>query len=140
MDSNPAALSSFVRPDGRPHTTPVWFYWDGERVYFGSQDGRRKLRNPAANPYVTLALPDPHNVVIIEGEAEFAAETEIGPVMAAFGQKYAQAIQALGMNPAEQAGFRLVRITPASFWSGGCRTAATRRDKSKTALRRRDNR
>lgn len=105
-----------VRPDGRPHTTPVWFYWDGTHIYFGSQDGARlKMRNIEANLHVTLALPDPYNVVVIEGQAEFVNDlASVGDVLAAYGQKYAEAMKRLGMaeNPP---GYRLVRITPHKF-------------------------
>ena len=26
-----------IRQDGRPHLSPNWFYWDGERFYVSAQ-------------------------------------------------------------------------------------------------------
>jgi nitroimidazol reductase NimA-like FMN-containing flavoprotein (pyridoxamine 5'-phosphate oxidase superfamily) len=31
-----------IRADGRPHLTPNWFYWDGERFYVSTTRGRAK--------------------------------------------------------------------------------------------------
>jgi hypothetical protein len=88
-------------------------------VYFGSQEQTRKIRNLAANPHVTLALPDTQNVVVIEGDAEFVDGAEVGRVMAGYVQKYAQAMQAMGMNPADREDFRLVRVTPRRILAWG---------------------
>lgn len=102
-----------VRPDGRPHTSPVWFYWDGQHLYFGSQKGAVKLRNIAANPRVALSLPDPLDVVILEGEATLLEEgPEVERVMAGYAEKYADAMAALAMDPADRSDFQMVRVTP----------------------------
>ncbi len=41
-----------VRRDGRPHLSPNWFYWDGERFYVSTTRGRVKYaifrRDPRA--------------------------------------------------------------------------------------------
>lgn len=106
---------STVGSDHRPHTVPIWFYWDETHIYFGSQDDAKKMRNIAAHPYATLALPDTRDVIIVEGNAEFVEPSEIGDVMAGYGKKYAKAMQAMGMNPGEREGFRLVRVTPQKY-------------------------
>jgi PPOX class probable F420-dependent enzyme len=31
-----------IRRDGRPHMTPNWFYWDGQRFYVSTTRGRVK--------------------------------------------------------------------------------------------------
>lgn len=110
-----------VRPDGRPHTSPVWFYWDGQHLYFGSQKGAVKLRNIAANPRVALSLPDPLDVVILEGEATLLEEgPEVERVMAGYAEKYADAMAALAMDPADRSDFQMVRVTPRKVlaWGG----------------------
>ena len=39
-----------IRADGRPHLTPNWFYWDGERFYVLTTRGRAK--------YAIVITPD----------------------------------------------------------------------------------
>lgn len=57
-----------VRPDGRPHSRPVWGVWLDDALYFdtGSQIGLNLL----ARPDVTVHLESGDQVVIIEGTAE----------------------------------------------------------------------
>ena len=43
-----------VRPDGRPHLTPVWGVWVDGVFYFGSGPQTRKVRNLAENPSVAV--------------------------------------------------------------------------------------
>ena len=64
---------STVRPDGRPHLVPVWFWWDGEAIFVFTQPASQKLRNLAANPAVTVALEaanEGEDIVMLEGTAE----------------------------------------------------------------------
>jgi general stress protein 26 len=67
-----AALSYWVatvRPDGRPHLTPVWGVWVNGAFYFGSGPETRKVRNLSENPHVAVH-PEGDDVVILEGVAE----------------------------------------------------------------------
>ncbi len=43
-----------VRPDGRPHTVPVWGVWLDDTIHFGRGREKRKARNLAANPGAVL--------------------------------------------------------------------------------------
>ena len=61
-----------VRPDGRPHATPVWGLWVDRAFYFGA--GRRKGRNLAENPNVAVHLESGDDVVILEGVAEVVTD------------------------------------------------------------------
>lgn len=45
---------STVRPDGRPHVTPLISVWVDEALYFSTGPGERKARNLAANPHVVM--------------------------------------------------------------------------------------
>jgi uncharacterized pyridoxamine 5'-phosphate oxidase family protein len=45
---------STVRPDGRPHVTPLIALWLGEALYFSTGPGERKHRNLAHNPWCAL--------------------------------------------------------------------------------------
>jgi nitroimidazol reductase NimA-like FMN-containing flavoprotein (pyridoxamine 5'-phosphate oxidase superfamily) len=52
-----------VRPDGRPHTVPVWGVWvDG--TFFGMRRHTRKARNIAENPQVVVHLDSSEEVVM----------------------------------------------------------------------------
>ncbi|GAA2116203.1 PPOX class F420-dependent oxidoreductase [Kitasatospora saccharophila] len=48
-----------IRPDGTPQVNPVWFRWDGERLWFTTETARYKYRNLAANPNAALSVNDP---------------------------------------------------------------------------------
>jgi nitroimidazol reductase NimA-like FMN-containing flavoprotein (pyridoxamine 5'-phosphate oxidase superfamily) len=69
-----------VRPDGRPHVTPLITVCDGSTVYFGTGPQERKRRNLAANPHVALttgtnALHGGTDVVV-EGDAVRVTDDE----------------------------------------------------------------
>jgi hypothetical protein len=58
-----------ARPDGRPHSIPVWGFWMDGAFYFGSARTSRKARNLARNPAVSVHLESGDDVVILEGTA-----------------------------------------------------------------------
>ena len=53
-----------VRPDGRPHVTPVWGVWVDRELYFDGLPTTRWGRNLAANPQATVHLESADDVVI----------------------------------------------------------------------------
>jgi PPOX class probable F420-dependent enzyme len=62
-----------VRPDGRPHVTPLVAAWLDDALYFSTGEDERKAKNLTANPNVVMttgcnALRDGADLVI-EGEA-----------------------------------------------------------------------
>ena len=59
-----------VRPDGRPHSVPVWGVWVEDRLHFGGGRSTRKARNLAANPNVVAHSESGGDVVILEGVVE----------------------------------------------------------------------
>jgi general stress protein 26 len=59
-----------TRPDGRPHSIPVWGFWINGALYFGTARSSRKSRNLAHNSTVSVHLESGDDVVIIEGTAE----------------------------------------------------------------------
>ena len=67
---------SSVRPDGRAHLAPIWHVWHAGRVYVVTRDKSVRARNVAHNPHVSVALPDPMNVFIIEGTAAPVADMD----------------------------------------------------------------
>src|SRR5919204_3617817 len=47
-----------VRKDGRPHATPNWFGWDGERFYVSTTRGRAKFKIFSRDPRVELVIDE----------------------------------------------------------------------------------
>jgi len=58
-----------ARPDGRPHSIPVWGFWLDGALYFGTGRTTRKARNVAHNPAISVHLESGDDVVILEGSA-----------------------------------------------------------------------
>jgi PPOX class probable F420-dependent enzyme len=48
-----------TRVDGRPHVTPNWFTWDGQRFYVSTTRGRMKYTIFRRDPRAQLVLDDP---------------------------------------------------------------------------------
>ena len=59
-----------VRPDGRPHNTPVWGVFFDERLWFSSGTESRKAANLRLNPAVAVSTDVAFTPVIVEGQAE----------------------------------------------------------------------
>src|SRR5690348_8158024 len=124
LREEPVIWFNTVRADGRPHTVPVWFLWDGETFLVFSQPGNLKIRNVQRNPNVTLALDGTKqgvDVVIVEGKAELLSEGSRSMLGPAYDEKYASLIKALGVDPERsiQDFSQPIRITPAKFLSWG---------------------
>ncbi len=58
-----------VRPDGRPHLTPIWFVHEADRWYVCTAPDSVKARNLQMNPRVSVALEDGDNAYVVEGTA-----------------------------------------------------------------------
>src|SRR5881296_3878724 len=78
-----------VRPDGRPHMVPVWYAWQGEKIYLCTEPESVKARNLAHNYNACLALEDGSHPVICEGKARFLEKPWPEEVVAVFQRKYA---------------------------------------------------
>lgn len=63
-----------TRPDGRAHLAPIWHVWHEGRIYVVTQGSSVRAANIAKQPAVSLSLPDPMNVLIVEGTARPAPE------------------------------------------------------------------
>lgn len=85
---------STVRPDGRPHVTPLTAVWYDDAVWFSAGSQERKAKNLGRNPACVLTagrsdLAEGALDVVLEGAAEqISDDAELRPIAAAFGQKY----------------------------------------------------
>jgi PPOX class probable F420-dependent enzyme len=66
-----------TRADGRPHVTPNWFYWDGERFYVSTTRGRMKYAIFRRDPRAQLVVDDPAGLraVLIPATVEIREDT-----------------------------------------------------------------
>ena len=60
---------SSVRPNGRVHLAPIWHVWHEGKAYVCTPSVSVRARNVAKNSSVSLSLPDPYDVFILEGDA-----------------------------------------------------------------------
>ena len=47
-----------IRKDGRPHLSPNWFFWDGERFYVSTTRKRVKYAIFSRDPRAELVVDD----------------------------------------------------------------------------------
>jgi hypothetical protein len=84
-----------VRPDGRPHVTPLVAVWHGGALHFSTGADERKGRNLAANPAVVLTTGTnalhAGTDVVLEGDAVRVADDDrLRGIAAAFLAKYGE--------------------------------------------------
>jgi pyridoxine/pyridoxamine 5'-phosphate oxidase len=84
---------STVRPDGRPHVTPLISVWLDDAAYFCTSPSERKARNLAQNPSCILTtgcnLLERGLDVVIEGEAKRVGDdAKLARIAAAYESKY----------------------------------------------------
>jgi nitroimidazol reductase NimA-like FMN-containing flavoprotein (pyridoxamine 5'-phosphate oxidase superfamily) len=78
-----------TRPDGRPHSMPVWGLWLDDAFIFGSGRDSAKARNLASNPAIVVHLESGDETVIIEGRAEQVLDEQLERrIDIAYGSKY----------------------------------------------------
>jgi general stress protein 26 len=78
---------SSTRGNGRAHLAPIWHVWHADRAYVVTQAQSVRARNIARHPRVSLSLPDPMNVLILEGTARLAPE-DLASLRPLFHAKY----------------------------------------------------
>ena len=77
LDGRNFATVATLNPDGGPQASVVWILRDGDTVLFSAIATRRKVRNLARDPRVSLTVFDtanPYQSVEIRGRAEVAED------------------------------------------------------------------
>jgi hypothetical protein len=67
-----------VRPDGRPHVTPIWGVWVDGAFWMEGGPRTRRFRNLAENPAAVVHLERGDDVVIVEGVADKVTDLDDG--------------------------------------------------------------
>jgi uncharacterized pyridoxamine 5'-phosphate oxidase family protein len=121
---------STVRPDGRPHVTPLLGVWLDGGLYFCTGSTERKARNLAQNPSCILTtgrnILDDSLDLVVEGEAaKVTDEPELRAVAGTFESKYGSLFTApegtwFGLGDSIRGGNVLVyRVTPMTVFGFG---------------------
>jgi PPOX class probable F420-dependent enzyme len=126
LHHEPVVWVTTVRPDGRPHVAPTWFWWDGSAFLVFSKPHAVKVANLAQQPTVMLALGDPatadFDVLLVEGVASLLPDPTARVLPSAHLAKYRTWLQAIGLGRDEYAATysQPVRIVPTRFlgWHG----------------------
>jgi PPOX class probable F420-dependent enzyme len=92
LDAKWAAALVTLDPEGRPHTTALWYLADREdgRLKISLSDGRKKFRHLQDNPEMDLFIVDPANqfhTLEVRGTAEIV-EDEDRALAGKVGAKY----------------------------------------------------
>jgi PPOX class probable F420-dependent enzyme len=84
-----------IRKDGRPHVSPNWFFWDGERFYVSTTRPRVKYKIFSRDPRVELVVDDAtgHRYVALSGTVEILEDVEPSlRLFRAIGEKHGREI------------------------------------------------
>ncbi len=110
-----------TRPDGRPHSIPVWGVWVEGAFYFSTDPDSRKGRNLKANPAISVHVESGDEPVILEGRVEAVKLDK--KVDAAYGKKYKMRLSTF---PGEILIFRLKPKTVLAWREKDFGTSATK--------------
>jgi hypothetical protein len=69
-----------VRPDGRPHVTPIWGAWVDEAFWMEGSPRTRRFRNLAENPAAVVTVERGNDAIIVEGDCARVTELDAGLV------------------------------------------------------------
>ncbi|MDL4775038.1 MULTISPECIES: pyridoxamine 5'-phosphate oxidase family protein [Thermomonosporaceae] len=116
-----------VRPDGRPHSMPVWGAWSGEALLFSSSLPSRKITNLRANPQVVVTTEAAEEPVVIEGRAEIVTEPrKLQLFIDLVNAKYATGYRVDFLDPAVNATVEVRPERAFGLWQGDFTGSPTR--------------
>jgi hypothetical protein len=58
-----------VRPDARPHVTPIWGAWVDDSFWMEGGPNTRRFKNLAENPAAVVTIERGDDAIILEGDA-----------------------------------------------------------------------
>jgi PPOX class probable F420-dependent enzyme len=112
FDGRNFATLATVNPDGSPQTSVVWVLRDGDALLISVLSDRKKARNVARDPRVSVAIHDaanPYTAAEVRGVAQLLPDPA-KELPATLSQKY------LGVDPPNESADQIrmtIRITPA---------------------------
>lgn len=79
LDGRNFATVATLNPDGGPQSSVVWILREDDTVLFSTTTGRRKARNLAKDPRISVSVfetENPYNSVEIRGTAELVRDND----------------------------------------------------------------
>lgn len=79
LDGRNFATIATIMPDGAPQASVVWVAREGDTVVFSTTTGRKKARNLARDPRISVSIFDtgnPYDSVEIRGTAELVPDDD----------------------------------------------------------------
>jgi PPOX class probable F420-dependent enzyme len=95
-----------IRPEGEPHTTPIWFIRDGETFYFYTIPGSQKVKNLQSNPLIAMSFAADHegeDYFVIYGTAQVDSTLPAPHLNTAYMAKYHDAPYMVEQTPEKYA-------------------------------------
>jgi PPOX class probable F420-dependent enzyme len=126
--ADPALLGvvATLRADGGPHTVPVWYRYDGQRIHIWSHEPRAWVQNVLRDNRVAFTVPEtrpPFGAVILRGRAQVrtGAAPEIVAEIHAITRRYIPAQEVESYVAAWPQLRTIVSITPekVTSWDRG---------------------
>jgi PPOX class probable F420-dependent enzyme len=111
LDGKNFATLATLNEDGGPQTSPIWVTRDGDTVLFTTTMARKKGRNLARDPRVSLSISDaddPYSYVEIRGTAEMTPD----PTNTLGNELSHQYLDEDAPDEPESVGRVIVRVTP----------------------------
>lgn len=109
-----------TRPDGRPHAVPVWYWWDGQDIYFTTPKNTQKARNLQQQSAIVVHAGDGDDTIILEGEAFPVTDPAIrSRINANFQQKYVDPHSGAQASIADDDILYHVRVRHVMVWEYG---------------------
>jgi len=120
VDDRRIGVLAYVRRDGRPNQTPIWYSYQDGAVHMTTTTGSPKHRALERHPSVSLTIQDerpPYRAVIIDGVATLrpldpAANPTAGMAVRYLGRVGASAYDNLTNEVYERTGLTLITLTP----------------------------
>lgn len=90
LQSNNIAKLAYIWKDGTPRVVPIWFYWNGTELVFGSPPGMPKVKvlNNAKVAVTIDSTPYPYKVLHVRGTAHVRIVEGVLPEYAAAAERY----------------------------------------------------
>lgn len=89
LRDDPIAWVCTLRPDGTPHLTPTWFFYDAEVWWICVTEASAKARHLAGDQRVAIHLESGDTPVVAEGIARIHRQHDFAaPIRRAFFDKY----------------------------------------------------
>jgi hypothetical protein len=65
-----------VRPNGRPHVTPIWGAWVDEAFWMEGGPRTRRFKNLGENPAAVVTVERGNDAIIVEGDGQLVRQLD----------------------------------------------------------------